>query len=222
MAGTGHKPGEVIVTTDSKIDPKTQYVSITAGDLLMVPLGPPCIEEEATFHVTVLRIDSQGGIYLSRLSKGNAVSVPNTVCNPFRWSDEKGALVDCDDDVPFWYNTEIVRVRGGAQAAAAQYAAIPRVELVSCQVTEADHGAFMDNPLAALITGINQNGEAGSLLDRTSLVLDVLGIPHSQGQLLGLTYHLFQQIRGSIRVTVVPVDLGSSDSSAEGRNPLTH
>lgn len=221
-AGTGHKPRGVIdMTTDPKTDPKTLYASLAAGDLLKVPFRPPLTKEGTTFLMTVLRVDDQGGIYLSRFSSDHPASTANARCNPFRWSDETDTLVDCDGEVPFWYTTKVALEHGGAKEAAAQYAAVPRAEHLRHQISGADSEAFKDGPNAKVISAINLNGEAGNLLDRTSLVFDVLGIPHTPEQLLGVAFHLFLQIQPGLRVTLVPLGLDSDDPSAKD-NPPTH
>ncbi len=168
--------------------------SLKQGDLLLVPLGRPLIEEDTLFSVTVLRVDDQGGgIYLSRLFAGPPISVPNTDSNPFRWEFEKNALVDCNGEVASWYSEAIRLDPGGAMEAATEYAAVPRADQVNCTVTREELEDFEVNPLALVIEGIARNGEAGSQINQLSLVLDAVGLTgHTPEQLAAIASFMSQ------------------------------
>lgn len=200
--------------------PKTLFSSLTAGDMLMVPIRPPLIEKEAMFFVTVLRVDDQGGLYLSRFSDDHPVSTANARCNPYHWSDDKGVLVDCDGDVPDWYTIDISLERGGAKKAAAEYACVPRAEHLRHKITEADMKAFESDPRFRTITGISQNGEAGNPAQQLSLVLDLMGVDHNKEQLVGAAWHLLRTVaKSDVQIALISLDLGSVTEPAEGNPP---
>ena len=202
-------------------DPKTLFSSLAAGDMLMVPIRPPLIdkkEKEKTYFVTVLRVDDQGGLYLARFSDDHPVSAANAPCNPFRWSDDKGTLVDCDGDVPRWYTVDISLERGGAKKAAAEYAAVPRAEHLRHQLARADMEAFESDPRFRTIAGISANGEVGNPANQLSLVLDLMGVYHTKEQLVGVAWHLLRSTAKS-DVQIALISIGDIvDDSAEG-NP---
>ncbi len=202
-------------------DSKTLFSSLAAGDMLMVPIKPPLIKQEATHFVTVLRVDDQGGLYLSRFSDDHPVSAAQASCNPFRWSDEKGTLVDCDGDVPRWYTTDISLERGGAKKAAAEYADVPRAEHSRHQLTRADIEAFESDPRFRVIAGISQNGEAGNPPNQLSLVLDLMGIAHTKEQLVGVAWHLLRsQAKSDLHIALI--SLGDIIGDAAEDNPPKH
>lgn len=170
--------------------------------------------------MTVLRVDDQGGLYLSRFSDAHPVPTANAPCNPFRWSDDKGTLVDCDGDVPRWYTTDISLERGGAKKAAAEYADVPRAEHLRHKITEADMRAFQNDPRYQQIMGISNNGEAGNPASQLSLVLDVMGVAHTKEQLVGVAWHLLRTVaKSDVQIALILLDLGTAADSAEGNQP---
>ena len=75
--------------------------AILAGDMLIVPIGKPFVEQETAYFATVLRVDSDGWVYLSWFSDDpQHTSTRMAPDGPFRWSDEQLALVDRKGDVP--------------------------------------------------------------------------------------------------------------------------
>ncbi len=204
------------------IDPKTLFISLVAGDMLMVPIRPPLIdkkEKERTCFVTVLRVDDQGGLYLSRFSDDHPVSVANAPCNPFRWSDDKGTLVDCDGDVPRWYTIDIALERGGAKKAALEYATVPRAEHLRHQLTRADMEAFENDPRFRTIAGISANGEVGNPANQLSLVLDLMGVAHTKEQLVGVAWHLLRTVaKSDVQIALISIGDIVGDP-AEGNPP---
>lgn len=202
-------------------DPKTLFSSLAAGDMLMVPVKPPLTQKEAMFFVTVLRVDDQGGLYLSRLSDNHPVSVANAPCNPFRWSDDKGTLVDCDGDVPRWYSVDISLERGGAKEAAAEYAAVPRAEHLRHELTRADMEAFESDPRFRMIAGISQNGEAGNPAHQLSLALDLMGVAHTKEQFVGVAWHLLRSTaKSDLQIALISIGDILGDSTED--NPPKH
>ena len=200
-------------------DPKTLFLSLAAGDMLMVPVKSPLMAMDETFFVTVLRVD-QGDIFLSKLSDNRPVSVANALCNPFRFSDSKNALIDRDGDVPRWYTIDISLERGGAQKAAAEYAQVPRAEHLRYRLTEAEMNAFKSDPRFPLIAGIVQNGEAGNQADQMSLVLDLMGIVYTKEALAGVTWHLLRsQAKFDVQIALISLDLGTAGDSAASDLP---
>jgi hypothetical protein len=204
-------------------DPKTLFTSLAAGDMLMVPIRSPLIDKkEKTCLVTVLRVDDQGGLYLSRFSDDHPVPTANAPYNPYSWSDDSGTLVDCDGDVPRWYTTDITLERGGAKKAAAEYADVPRTEHLRHELTEADMKAFRSDPRYQMISGISQNGEAGNPANQLSLVLDLMGVAHTKEQLVGVAWHLLHTVaKSDVQIALISLDSGSIADAAEG-NPPNH
>jgi hypothetical protein len=205
---------------------KSLFSSLVAGDLLKVYVTPPLIEVATMFNVTVLRVDDEGGLHLSQISHDKPVSVPLTTRNPFHWSDDKGALVDRDGDVPRWYSDNITLDHLGARRAAAEYAAVPRAEHTRHTLQEGDMSALMDSfrndPRYSKIEGIVNNGEAGSPPDQLSLVLDVMGVDHTQEQLVGLSWFLLLLVslaQRAFQLTPILINLGDNTKSAEDGHP---
>lgn len=200
--------------------PKTLFSSLVAGDLLMVPIRPPLVPTETTFFAAVLRVDDKGRLYLSRFSEHHPVSLPNVSCNPFRWSDDKGALVDCDGEVPRWYTVDISVERRGAEKAAAEYDRVPRFEHLRHQFTKADLEGFMKDPRFALISGIGTNGEAGNPAHQMSLVLDVMGVHCTKEQLVGIAWHLFRtQVKSDTQIALISLGADNDADPAESNLP---
>lgn len=171
-------------------DLKTLLTSLTPGDLLMIPITLPESKQSLTAFAAVLRIGDDGELYLGRLSEHHPDPRPDGG-NPYRWSDDKGALIDAEGDVPRWYTVNLQLERRGALKAAQTYASVPRLGEARHPITDADFKRFMEkDPRHAVLEGIVVNGEAGSPATQLSLALDVMGVPHNQEQASGLGYFI--------------------------------
>lgn len=197
-------------------DPEVLFHSLTAGDELVIPISPPAVHQTIILSAAVLRVDDQGRIYLSKPTDDRPTATAFAACNPFRWSTEKGALVDCDGDVPRWYNTDIMLERGGAKQAAAEYALVPRSEDVSHTLTDADLEAFKASPKMKLIAGIARNGDVDNPTDQLSLVLDVLGITYTNELLIGLDWLRHCTGQTSHLIAVIPISVGTDSDPDSG------
>ncbi len=195
--------------------PKKLFTSLSAGDLLIVPFKPdPSADEATMFQVTVLRVGDQGEVFLSFPSTELPISAPDVRCNPFIWSHKDNVLVDCDGDVPPWYSEEITHERGGAQDAAAEYAAVPREEQLRHHLNQGDVDGFKNGPLFPAIAGIIRNGEVNYSPDQLSLALDLLGVEHTKQQLVGLSWLLFlsgQQTAPHVITINIKSEIGDED-----------
>lgn len=172
-------------------DLKALFSSLVAGDLLRMSLRPPLFEAETVYMVSVLRVDDNG-LYLSRLSEDGPISLADGPNNPYRWSDEKEALVDKTGTVSDWYTKDILIERGGAKDAAVRYATIPRVEQLPCRLTEIEAAAekFMTDPRHRIIADIVLGDEGDDQADQIALVLSVMGVTLTEEQFVGLVWYL--------------------------------
>lgn len=173
---------------------KALFPSLVAGDLLRMPGHSSLSDAGTTLVVSVLRVDEHGGLYLSRPSVNDPVSLVDGAHSPFRWSDEKGALVDRHNTVPDWYTEaeNILFESGGAKEAAARYAKIPRAEQLPCQLEEIEDamGYFMVDSRYQVIADIVLGGEADDQAEQIALVLSVMGITLTDEQFVGLVWYL--------------------------------
>lgn len=192
--------------------------AILAGDMLIVPIGKPFVEQETAYFATVLRVDSDGWVYLSWFSDDpQHTSTRMAPDGPFRWSDEQLALVDREGDVPIWYTNNISFELRGAQEAAAKYAAVPRIEQLQHSFTGDDMQGFItSDPRFEVIVGIGTNGEAGNLAEQLSLALNVLDVNHTKEQLVGIACFLL--VIQSNTKAQVRVLLGQGGAAADLSN----
>ncbi len=201
-------------------EPKSLFTSLDLGDLLMVPITLPASKESLTAFAAVLRLGDNGEFYLGRLSEHRPDPRPGDG-NPYRWSDDKGALVDKEGDVPRWYTVNIQLERRGALKAAQSYTTVPRLGEARHPVSDDLFKQFMEkDPRHAVLEGIVVNGEAGSPATQLSLALDVMGVPHDEEQAIGLGYFIERlAAQRTIRAliisggeTVAPAETGPSDA----------
>ncbi|TXG79571.1 MAG: hypothetical protein E6R14_10765 [Thermomicrobiales bacterium] len=170
--------------------PQELFTGLQIGDLLMVPVTLPKSKEQLTAFAAVLRIGDEGEFYLGRLSEHRPDPRPDS-CNPYRWSADKGALIDCDGDVPRWYSVDIQRERHGALKVAQAYTAVPRLDEFRHPFNDGEFKRFMEkDPRHAILEGIAVNGEAGSVGIQLSLALDAMGVAHDKEQAIGLAYFM--------------------------------
>ncbi len=203
------------------IDPKSLFSSLAAGDLLMVPITLPQSKQSLTVFSAVLRVGDEGELYLGRLSEHHPDARPES-CNPYRWSDDKGALVDADGDVPRWYTVNIQLERRGALKVAQTYSTVPRIGEFRHPYNDGEFKRFLEkDPRHAILEGIAVNGEAGSPAIQLSLALDVMGIPHDKEHAIGLGYFIERlAAQRTIRAllisggeTVLSPETGASDAN---------
>lgn len=195
---------------------KALLKSLKPGDMLIIPTALPVSGEPIVCFSAVLRVGEDGEFYISSPSEHRPQAIANEY-NPLHWSDSKGALVDCDDDVPRWYSVDIQLERGGADAVAAEYAAVPRADLLKHKIEDSDMESFIKkDPRYRQISGVVHNGEAGSSLDQLSLTLDLMGVAHTKEQLVGLgcflqQWHAQRSVRHGLMIAAVQV--GGDDVS---------
>ncbi len=201
-------------------EPKPLFASLTPGDLLMVPVTLPQSKAQMTVFTAVLRIGEEGEIYLGRLSEHHPDAHPDGG-NPYRWSDDKGALVDKDGDVPRWYSVNIQLERRGALKAAQAYATVPRLGEFRHPFDDDEFKRFMEKDSRhAILDGIVANGEAGSTGIQLSLALDAMGVAHDKEQAVGLSYFIERlvaqvAIRSAMGSAIV-IGVGRPEPKAEG------
>lgn len=171
--------------------PKDLFARLEPGDLLQIPVSLPISGKQQMAYSTVLRLGPKRELYLTCPNEDPRTS--KACChNPFHWDDEKGVLVDRDGEVPLWYSDGIHRMVGEGAKVAEAYEKVPRLEHLSFDVKLDDNAldAFVASPLFGVISGLVQNGEAGSSETQLSLLLDQLGMPHTAEQLMALVTFL--------------------------------
>ena len=207
------------------------FTNLRAGDLLMIPIELPLSKEKVTAFATVLRVGSEGELYLSQRDEHRATVFADGCCNPFHWDPKKGALIDKDGEVPRWYTVDIALERGGATKEASLYAEVPRLEHMSPEhaFTDVDFKRrFLDKDdrRAVMLNGILRNGEAGGLATQLMLALDVLGIQYSQQQAMGITYFMESlKARRTVQAALIKVPeefFKDDDGACQSDKPLKH
>jgi hypothetical protein len=200
--------------------PQELFTGLQPGDLIMAPITLPQPKKQMTVFAAVLRIGEEGEIYLGRLSEHRPDPRPDDN-NPYRWSAEKGALVDNDGDVPRWYSVDIQLERRGAHKVAEAYAAVPRQDRFRHPFNDGEFKRFMaQDPRHATLEGIAVNGEAGSVGIQLSLALDAMGVPHDKEQAIGLSYFMERLVShvvvSSALSHAIVIGIGRTEPKAEG------
>lgn len=168
-------------------------IGLRAGDLFEYP-GSVVSEDLGvnTYYVAVLRVEKDGGAYLSLPWTGKRPTLrPDTPNNPYRVTT-MGELASRHGVPSVWFSRAEHRPLA-AQAVVREYEKVPRVDSVRRDVTlhagvEAVD-TLMHGSLYPILVGIVRNGEAGSPMERLSLALKVIGLGFTAEQLVLLSVY---------------------------------
>jgi hypothetical protein len=166
-------------------------ISLRAGDLFRYSDRT----EGGDWCVAVLRVGKKADEWYLSVPSRHPVAIPDVKHNPFRLT-RGGNFVNHHGDVPSWYARAHHHPRG-AHRVASQYAPVPRQcrvrhEVACCARTmKTAMEEFKRQPSYVILRDLAHNGEGGTLIERWSLALEVLGIHYATAQqLLGiLAYH---------------------------------
>ena len=205
--------------------PDKFFTRLQAGDLLVIPDHCSLNKKRgsAVLFSVVLRVDAEGGLYLSYPFEHRPRAMTYGSDNPFQWDPVKKVLLDKHGRVPTWYSSDIKYDPGGAKKEAEIYARVPRLENLNKQhqITGTDVLDLISQQpdLVAVIEGIVANGEAGRPESQLLLALEMMGVEFSRDQAVRLAYFmercvLASLIRAEVKFAIRSDETGGIDQKS--------
>lgn len=192
--------------------PKDLFSSLAVGDLLMIPGERRETGEMLPALSVVLRFGDGGTIYLSWPTEERPDTQPDPR-NPYCWSDDQDALIDCDGEVPPWYSVDIQCEHRGALKEVDSYNAVPRLKHLQHPLGDSELRHFRDHDTRfPILHGITANGEAGPPMHQLELALSVMGVAVDKEQMIGLSCFM-KQLMAQSRARTALLGFGTCASA---------